>query len=281
MKALVTIIVIVLVAAAGSGIWVALQKKTVSVTQPVVNSGFKPSAPVQANVLEDVVKDDGSGDSENSRPGLLQITYDEMSFNERMTYEVLYGKNVFEMLSRAIPEGIGLKTLDIDNFQTVYAVGLGETRELVSFTFSALKSEKLELLPQPYSYITSNSGKGYRFVVTCKTNFGLDLADPFQAIDHIGSKADLPIFLKKFTKAAQDDQIVLSGQSVLVSSDVSGTFKRYVYRVKGECTYKNFVHFVLSLYQNRLPCALKKVKIVAKTGAEITFDTEILFTLKE
>jgi hypothetical protein len=282
LKLISIIVAVVLIVGGGTGYLFVLKKPAKSVKPPsaLVATGFKPSTHASSNIIEDVVREVNDA-QQISHPGLLQISYEDMSPSERIIYEVLFGKTTFEMLSRVIPDGIGLKTLEIDNFQTVYAVGLGESREIITSTFSALKNERLELLSQPYSYIAPNAGKGYRFVVTCKTGFGLDLADPFQAIDHLVSRQELSGLLKKIKVMAIDSEVGFNNEPEQVSAEKAGTYRRFIYRFSGECTYKNFVSFVFRLHKEQVPCAFKKVNIKALSGLNIGVDIEVLLTLKE
>jgi hypothetical protein len=188
---------------------------------------------------------------------------------------------VFQLLSRAIPSGIGLKLLEVENFLTVYATGIGPTKDLISSTFNALKKENLEILPQPHSYITANGSKGYKFVVTCKTDFGIDHSENFQPWEHIGTRDDIPFLLKKITDISVANKVRLKGKPSQISAEDVGLYRRYVYSFKGKSDYKNFVSFVLELYKEKIPCAFKRVALKAGDGAVIDIDLEILLTLKE
>jgi len=244
-------------------------------------SPFKPSTySDKSSIVEEVVGEIGSERAAKSNQRQNILPYTDLSFLEKVNYEVLFAKNVFAMFSRAVPAGIGLKTLEIDNFQTLYAVGIGNTRELISSTFIALKSEKLELLPKPFSYITPNDGEGYRFVVTCKIANGLDLADPFQANDYLPSRDDLPIITRKVKTIAQKDSVFF-GEPKQLDAERIGLYGRFRYQYSGTTTYNNFVKFLLSLHTEKVVCAFKKIDMKARNGSEVTVDTEVLFTVKE
>lgn len=250
--------------------------KSAAVTTPVTTD-YKASTHSGVDVIEEVVKEVNA--SKVGSPGFVDIAYKDMGFNERITYEVLYAKNALEMLSRTFPEGIGLRKLQISKFQTIYAVGLGDTKELIGQTFNALRRERVELLPKPFSFITSN-GKGFRFNVTVKTEFGLDFADRFQAIDHLVSREFLSDQVKKVVTAADRDEVRLKGEPIQLSVENVGGYRRYIYNIKAECTYKNFVRFVMDLYNEQIPCAFKEVNINAQAGSLISVDAEILITVK-
>lgn len=252
--------------------------------KPVVAATVPPPVPAPVpvhsgpNMIEEVVKEVGE---EHNDQRQLNIPYAEMTFLEKVNYEVTFGRSVFQLLSRAIPSGIGLKLLEVENFMTVYATGIGPEKDLISSTFTALKKENLEILPQPHSYITANGSKGYKFVVTCKTDFGVDHSESFQPWEHIGTRDDIPFLLKKITDISAANNVLLKGKPSQVSAEDVGLYRRYVYNFKGKSDYRNFVSFVLGLYNEKIPCAFKRVALKAGDGAVIDIDLEILLTLKE
>jgi hypothetical protein len=278
--------VIALVAAVGIGfIGMQIVKRIVaSKPQPVVEkkpSGFTPSTYKKTDIVEDVVREISQERKSGRKPQMLDMPYIDLSFLEKVNYEVLYAKNVFSLLSRVVPVGIGLRTLEVSNFETVYAVGLGTSKELVSATFIDLKKEKLELLPQPYSYITSNNGDGYRFVVTCKTHFGLDLTDPFQASDYLPTRDDLPVLTKKLIRIGDENGVDFKGTPKQIDAEKVGAYRRFHYRYRGTTTYNDFVKYLLALHVGKVPCAFKKVDIKAQTGTAVSLETQVVFTVRE
>jgi hypothetical protein len=251
--------------------------KSKPVTKSPVTNDYQNSTHSPNKAIEEIVKEVNTQKSDP--PGLLDIAYDDMAFNERVTYEVLHTKKVLEMLSRTFPEGIGLRKLEISKFQTVYAVGLGDTKELIGQTFNSLRKERVELLPKPYSFITSD-GKGYRFIITLKTNYGLDFADRFQAVDHLVSREFLSDQLQKVQKIAQRDDIDLKSEPKQQEVEVVGGYRRYIYKIKAECTYNDFVRFVMDLNSEQIPCAFKEISINALVGSTIGVDAQMLITVK-
>jgi hypothetical protein len=277
-KPIVISILVLIVFGSGAFFWVNFQGKT---GKPVAKSSlpedYQGSTPSSGKAIEDVVKEVNA--QRSSSPGLLDIAYNDMAFNERVTYEVLHTKKVLEMLSRTFPEGIGLRKLEISKFQTVYAVGLGDTKELIGQTFNSIRKEQVELLPKPYSFITSD-GKGYRFIITAKTNYGLDFADRFQAIDHLVSREFLSDQLKKVEKVALRNDINLKSEFKQQEVEIVGGYRRYIYEMKAECVYKDFVRFVMDLYNEQIPCAFKEISINALVGSTIGVDAQMLITVK-
>ena len=282
---IIAVVIVTIALLGGIGGKYLLQKISSAKTpHPVVQtqpSSFTPSTYKKTDIVEDVVREVARERASEGRGQQLDLHYNDLSFLEKVNYEVLFGKNIFSMLSRAVPLGIGLKTLEVDNFQTVYAVGLGTSRELVSSTFIALKSEQLELLPQPYSYITSNNGDGYRFVVTCKATFGLDLTDPFQANDYLPTRDDLPMLRTKIIRMGKETGVFFSGKPTKISAEKIGAYRRFHYRFHGTTTYNDFVKFLLKLHTNKVPCAFKKVDLKAQSGSKVAIETQVIFTVRE
>jgi hypothetical protein len=282
---LITSVVVLVIVAAG----VAVVSRVLATHKPraprqqvaVVPTQFKPTTHVTPNMVEDVVKEVGEERTRTIASGFLDVAYSEMSTAEKINYETLHMKYVTELLGRAVPSGIGLKKLDIDNFQTIYAVGIGPSREQISTMLSSLKQERVDLMPPPYSYVKANEGNGYRFLFTCKTRFGLDLTDQFQAIDFLPSRDDVELLAKKVQQYAIGDGITVKGAPVQVSAEKIGPYRRIMYHLSGNCSYKNFVKFTMHLYKDRIPCAVKKLTLTAKSGNIVEVSIDCIFTARD
>jgi|SRR5690554_52358 len=248
--------------------------------QEEVVTDYSPSSHLKPGMIEDIVHEINDSREKSIKEGILNIPYQDMSFVEQVNYEVAFGKNVVTMLSRVVPSGIGLNSLELTNFQTVYAHGVGKTKELIASTFNDLKKEKINLLQPPYSYIASDAKNGFKFVVTCKTDFGLNLSDPFQAVDHLGSREELSSILKNIVKIADENRIKFS-EPRQISAERVGQYRRFIYKVEGSGIYKDFVRLVLDLYNEQVACAFKKLNIKAKTRSSVIINAELLLTVKD
>ncbi|MFP4014843.1 MAG: hypothetical protein ACLFVQ_12210 [Chitinispirillaceae bacterium] len=278
--ALVAFVCLVVVAGlAGTAFYIfrSTPSKQVAVaSDPVDTTAPKPSSHIRPNMIENVVKEIRSGDRSVKR---FNISYEDMTVAEKINYEVLFGRNVLELVGRSVPAGIQLVSLEIEGFQSMYASGLGSSRELVSEMFSNFKSEPVEVLPLPLSNIKDDP-IGYRFVITCKTKFGLELSDAFQALDHLGFQEGLSVHLKSFSRLAEQNSVNFRSSPRRVSVERVGDYRRVIYRAEGESTYRDFHQFVLALYNEKVPCAFKKISLDAKSGTTIKVATEVLFTVK-
>ncbi len=275
-------ILAVLLLTGGARIWfLKTQKKPQA--HPVVieqKTDFKPSTHVKPDMIEEVVKEVNEERTNNQKSEFVNLAYDEMSFGEKINYEILFGKNVLDSLSKMIPAGIGFKSLEIDNFTTMYSVGLGSNSAVVTKTFALLK-EHMGLLPQPYSYIKENGNLGYKFIFTCKPQFGVDLVNPYQPFDHLFSKDELPAKLLQFTAVAAKNKLHSKGKPVSKTVNKIRDYKRFEYEWKCTGPYKNFVQFIDNLYQEQLPIAFKSIHINAKTGNNVEISTTLIITVKE
>lgn len=273
---------IVLIAGGGIATWYLMPKKVALPPQPVAieqKTDFKPSTYVKPNMIEDVVREVNE-ERATKKTGLIDLTYDEMSFAEKINYEIYFAKNILDSIGTIIPAGIGLKLLEIDNFTTVYSIGLGKNSSIVAQTFSMLKS-KLGLLPQPYSYIKENESKAYQFVFTCKPNFGVDLTNAYQPVDHLFSKDELSAKLSKVMSIATENSLRSNSKPVSITVQKIRDYQRFEYEWQCSGNYKNFVQFVNSIHQEQLPCAFKSIHITAKSGNIVNVTTRFIFTVKE
>ncbi|MGB7568748.1 MAG: hypothetical protein WBM07_12885 [Chitinivibrionales bacterium] len=249
----------------------------------VVKRDLAPSTYVRSNMVEEVVKEVNDSRLKLRESGMLSLPYDQLSFAEKINYEFLFTKNVCEMLTRAVPGGIGLKSLDMDNFQTVYAAGIGPSKDLIHEMLVSLKGEKTAVLPPPYSFIKPNGRDGFRFAFSCKTEFGLNLTDPCVdlSLSSIVSRNGLPGTLASFSRIARQSRIAAAKDISLVSTDKVGNYYRSIYRWTGTCSYKDFVRFITGLYNEKIPCAFKHCSLIAQTASTVKVESQIVITSKE
>ena len=194
--------------------WFGLHREKTAPPQElrVVKPELAPSTYANTNMVEEVVREVNDSRLKLRETGMLGLPYEQLSFAEKINYEFLFAKNVCEMLSRTIPAGIGLKSLEVDNFQTVYAAGVGPSKDLVQEMLASLKNEKLTVLPPPYSFIKPNGHEGFRFAFSCKTEFGLNLTDPLVdlALAAVGPREGLLGVLKSFSRVAKQSRIAIN-----------------------------------------------------------------------
>jgi len=238
----------------------------------------KPSSQVRTNMVEDVVKEFANDGAPASNK--LDTPYDQMPLAEKINYEALFARNVLDMVSRCMSPGIRLKELTAEDFQTVSAAGAG-ARAMVEEMFSAFKSERGEVLPKPHSYIKDGEGDNFAFEIVMKPSYGLQISDPFQALEHITFKEGLSLTLRKFSRIAGESGFKMSAEPSQLSVDKAGEYRRVVYKTVGMASYGDFHKFVRALYNERITCAFRKIAMVPVKDEQIRITAEVLFTVKE
>jgi len=296
------LIVLVLLAAAGGGAYYyityikpvaeaakAEQHVAKALPPPVPKAeskAVKPSSQVRTNMVEDVVKEfanDGSVATDGSAapmPSKLDTPYEQMPLAEKINYEALFARNVFDMVTRCMSPGIRLKELAVDSFQTVSANGSG-ARMMIEEMFASFKNERGEVLPKPYSYIKDGEGNNFAFAIVQKPNYGLQVGDPFQALEHLTFKEGLSLTLRNFSRLAGDCNFKMSAAPSQISVDKAGDYRRVVYKAVGMSTYGDFHKLIRTLYNEKIPCAFKKISMVPVKDEQIRVTAEVLFTVKE
>jgi hypothetical protein len=229
--------------------------------------------------VKDVVRE-VSGAHRTPSGGISGLPYDELSFSEKIGYEVLFAKNVVELVARAVPAGIGLHALEADNFQTIYAVGIAPSKDLVQSLFVTLKAEKVILLPKPLTLATPNASGGFKFAITGKTEFGLNPADPVVTAP-IAANQDLPKVLQALQQTARENSIAFVKSPAHVSSEKVGPYYRHLYQWSGQGSYKNFVKFVVRMSQAGQFCSFKRVSVTALSPASVKIEAQILITTRQ
>lgn len=254
---------------------------TKALPPPVPKAGVKapkPSSQLRSNMVEDVVKE--LSDDEPAARNKLDTPYEQMPLAEKINYEALFARNVFDMVTRCMSPGIRLRSLEVDNFQIVSASGTG-ARAMVEEMFTAIKNERGELLPKPHSYIKDGDAGGFSFVITKKPNYGMQVSDPFQALEHLTFKEGLALTLKNFSRLAGDSNFKMSAAPSQLSVEKAGDYRRVVYKAVGMSTYGDFHKFIRVLYNEKLPCAFKKISMIPVKDEQIRVTVEVLFTVKE
>jgi hypothetical protein len=245
-----------------------------------VKKDAAPSTYAKKYIVEEVVKEVSDARQRLSTDGMLSLSYEDLSFSEKISYEALFAKNIVELLGKAVPIGIGLRSLEIDNFQTLYAMGMAPSRDLVEKVFVTLKNEKVDLLPKPLTIITPNGRNGFKFAFTGKTEFGLNLTDPFVGAVLL-SNSDLPRALSAFERIAKENSISIKKGLSMISAEKVGAYYRHQYRWSGTGSYKNFIKLVLQLYQTKQFCAFKRISINALSSSSVSVESQIIVTTRE
>jgi hypothetical protein len=281
-KIIGTVVAVVVIAAAGRAVWMFRSSLFPSAPprekqETGVKGEAAPSASATLAMVQDVVKEVTAEGKNALAGGRLDLPYDELSFSEKIGYEVLFAKNMIDLLGAAVPAGIALRSLEWDNFQTVYAVGIAPSKERVEGVLAALKARKVALLPKPLTQITRNGPDGFKFAFTGKVEFGLNLRDPAAGAPP-PANADLSRVVAAFERAAKENSITIPKGLSHVSSEQAGGYSRHLYQWSGAGSYKNFAKFIERVLQTGQPCAFKRISVSAVTGPKVAIESQIVVT---
>lgn len=276
------VIVCAAAALAAGGAFLAWNNRALFMPSPVseqpvvVKKEIAPSTFSRSRIVEEVIKE-----VSDSRQKLsLSVPYGELSFAQKINYEILFAKNVADLIARAVPAGIGLRSLETDNFQTVYAVGLCSSKDLIQSMLATLKNEGVTLLPPPYSFIKPNEDHSFRFVITCKVEFGLKGADQV-ADSPVPTNNNLPAIIKKYEQCMKESSISFSKGLTHVSTEKVGSYYRHVYQWTGKGSYANFTKMIMRLYDMKMVCAFKNISLVAMSGSTLAIDSHVILTTRQ
>lgn len=251
--------------------------KTKKESRVVIKDDFSPSSFVSPHV-EEVVRDRNDASDKLTTGGILNIPYEQLSFIEKTNYEILYAKNVFDMLSRTIISGVDFKEIEFCDYKTLHGLGLSKSKDKVRTVFKTLRSEKLVLLPKPQTQI-SKKGEYYQFKIAGITDFRLNLHAPFLvASDDMIAYDDLDMTLKKFVDAADGHRINIQSGPNRIDAFVLKKYRRFHYTFTATSTYSRFVSYINNLYDSEIPCAFKKLSITALSSSTVKIEAEIIFT---
>jgi len=204
--------------------------------------------------------------------------YYPTSAEEYVNYGALFTRNFFDMLSRCMPPGIRLQSLSMSDFSFVSFEGSG-TVEAKDKMYVALNGERRGGRLEKNSWgVLGNKKSG--FEINYMTNFGAQVKDPFQALEHLDS---LSVTLKKFSRIAAESKFKLSSAPSQLSADENGgyTWMVYTYKVAGTSTYGNFHKFINKLYNEKIPCAFETVNMASVKDDEFKVAAEVFFIVKK
>ncbi|MBN1982088.1 MAG: hypothetical protein JW795_11190 [Chitinivibrionales bacterium] len=243
---------------------------------------YIPSPQGSSVGIEELVPDKDASAEKLQTKGVLHLPYDQMSFIERVNYEIQFVKNVLDLLGKTVIIGVDFKTITMSAFKAVSGVGVSQSKEKVTTVFAHLRKEKATLLPEPFSKITA-TGDGAAFVVSCTVEFGLDFESPFMlAATDIIAPIDCNEVLDRMAETASIDSVTIRTQPAQIQAVMAGQYRRFYYRFTASSSYTNFANFITNCYRRRIPVAFDELKMAAvKTNVlEITADIVLTTTFE-
>jgi hypothetical protein len=274
-------IAVAVAALVGGGFWLIRSGLLKPHSKQIEEHSSETVTPIEnANVVEDVVHEIHESRDVQEKEGVLRLAYNELSIAEKINYELLFAKNVIDLLARTAPAAVGLKTLESRQFQNVYGAGVSPSQALITDFFNALREqEKAELLPKPHTNI-ARRGNGYHFVFTLQKDFGLDLKSPSVnlGLGQLPARRDLDAAVARFSRIAAEHSITVILPPQQTSAETFEQFRRFRYRFKGVASYQNFSQFVQALQDALLPCAFESFKLDAQARNTVNIEAQLLFT---
>lgn len=281
-KALIKIGVIVVIFFACIGVVVVVKNiinaSSRSKQEYTVKDDYTPSTYTHPNNVEEPVRDNSDETDKLKRSGVYDSPYAEMSFNEKINYEIRFAKNICDLLNRTVKTGVDFKSIQARSFNSFNGTGICDSKEDIINLLRLLKNEKVEILPKPHTLI-KKTGDGYHFSVSCITEFGYDHGAPFSVgTDDLPEYEDLEFLLKKIMNTAEDDKVSISSGPKRLDASFRGDFRQFRYHISGLSTYPNFVAYVSNLYKREIPCAFEMFKITALNEMTVQIEADIVFT---
>jgi len=251
--------------------------------QPVkeyrVEEKLRPSTFTRTRVVEEIVRErDDAGDM-LKMSGVLNVPYAQLSPAEKVNYELLFAKNLCDLLGRTVPPGIGFRSLTASEFSRIEGVTLTASRDLITDMLLAMRRENVEPLARPQSVIRTK-GTGFEFSFVALAHFGLDLRAPFVDLElhQLATSDNLEYMIKKLSYVAGKYGVHVTARPLRLSEDVDGRFHKFRYSFKGAASYTDFVRFVYGLHEERVPCAFERLVLVAQTQDKLVIEARLLFT---
>jgi hypothetical protein len=273
------------VAGIGWGVhwWLQRAKPVEKPKAIVADTTFVPTSRTTRAIVEDVVRDAADSQLVLNETGLLSLPYADLSFEEKVNYEILYARNVFEMLGRTVPRDVGIETLALDSFSMVRAYGVGDSREIVARVLSGFRREKATILPKPLTTVSNASTGGFVFRVTMQTAFGLNLKDPLvdPSLASLPTRKGVTDEVKRLEAVLASNGVALARPLAMASGTKLEKYRRLRYAAEATCSYDNFVRAIGAIYDQRIPCAFEKLQMVAQSPGSVRVTATLVFTTKE
>jgi hypothetical protein len=287
----VILIICIGIAALGAGgYWLSTMFKSSKVSAPksaiveptIPNERYLPSTHSKPMTVEETVSEVDEQDDKLHRRGMLDISYMDMAYAEKLNYEMLFCRNVCDLLAKVVPTTIGLTTLEIDSFTTIRATAYTPSREVVAEMLSSLRNEKATILPKPATSISA-AERGFLVRFACTVELGLNLADPFVdlGLTRLPNRSQMPGMIDSLMSIARTSKVTLSPAPIRTKTETSGSNFTYRYHLQGTASYPGFVSYIRGLTDKKIPCAFEHLKLRATASETVVFEADIVFTVLE
>jgi hypothetical protein len=241
-----------------------------------------PSSLSGSKVVEEPVREVRDMPVPLERQGFLNMPYEEMRFPEKVNYEILFARKVFELLATTMPEEIGLREVKLRDYDRIYCRGRSSSRDSVVQAFTNVRAAPVKLHPKPQTYIRSQ-GNDYVFAMTATPEFGLDLQAPFLdlGLGHLPSRQALEQTVRRIIQSARESGIRFSKSPTRSNTSSVGHYRRFYYQFSGNASFEDFVTFVRRLHDKEIPCAFRRLNLKARNARTVSVSGELVITTHE
>lgn len=228
--------------------------------------------------VEDIVRDLDEKTDKLKRSGYLNLPYEQLSFIEKINYEIHFAKNIIEVLAQTVKPGVDFRTIEAKEFKTLWGQGLSNSRDDITYLLTSLRDKNITLRPKPHTHIVRKRDY-YQFTLSSVCAFGLDLGAPFLvARSDIIEDEDISFVIKNIVAIANETSVNFTSGPKQYDKHAAGNYKRYRYTFTAVSSYNNFVLFVGTLYNRHIQCAFERFRLTAKTDTTLKIDADIIFT---
>lgn len=246
--------------------------------QMVAEKSYAPSTFSGNEVVEETVREIDPQDKLNRTSGKLSLAYNELSFEDKINYEIHFAKNVCEFLADVVPEGIGFKRFEAKDFESLYGSGISDSRSLIAKMFKGFIQKGTSLLPKPYTIIRPKDGN-FQFILSGTQQFGLDLATPFIiSPNQLPSRDDVPFKIKEIAKIGTENGLTFKDDLEAQPVEAVGKSRRHRFTFNADGSYGQFVRFVAQLHESKIPCAIERFELNAVSNDRLNINGRLFIT---
>lgn len=282
-KPLIVVLAALLVVGGVETVVVTLLKRAKPVKQAKTAIPDSTFAPASRAIAKDVVPDVQDTQLVHRETSLLDLPYADMSFEEKVNYEFLFARNVFDLLGRAIPRQINLESLNVGSFSTVTVKGSCSSREIITKMLTDFRNKKIAILPRPLSSIVSTADGGFRFTIVLKPEFGLNLKDSLvdPSLSALPPRTIVPAKVRKLKTILTNNKIHFAKPPSMVSGTKLKKNRRLVYHFEAKGSYDDFVRAIRALYGQKVLCAFKSLQMSVPAPGRVSIKADVVFTTRE
>jgi hypothetical protein len=245
---------------------------------------YAPSSQRGSRAVEDVVRDVRSDGQPVHDTGLLALSYDEMSFHERVCYEHLFARKTLAFVSEMTPDNVIMKRLSLQDFTSLHGEGYTPQRSAVRTMFHSLRSsDRFTLHKPPRSYIRAADGSGYAYAYEATVQWGLDIDEPGVdlSLPQCIYKGNEEIITDRLAVLAKDNDVSYLQGPDLLSTKRHGAFFRNTYRFSAITSFPDIARYVRAASEKPWYCGFSRLVVTARDNDRVHVDARLVITLRK